>query len=117
MENVAIILALLGTVFVLIKLANQFKTGSDDGGSKYGSVMKILFNSIAFIILFSVPYAGMQIADNAGLNNLVTILEVITVPLAALFIIYVFITIWLYFEDVARLISGSKSEMEHDQFN
>lgn len=117
MENVAIILSLLGIIFVLTNLANQFKTSSEDGGSKYGSVMKILFNTIAFIILMAVPIAGMTIADNADLDNLVNILEVSTVPLAALFIIYVFMTIWLYLEDIMKVVSGSKSEIEQDQFN
>lgn len=115
MEYIAFVLSLLGVVYVLQRFANQFKT-SDDGGTKYGSIMKILFNSSAFIILLAVPVLGMQIAENTGHTEINSILGLSMVPLVFLFIVYVFVTLWIYMEDLVKIMTGKNSEMDQNQF-
>lgn len=115
MEYIAIILALLGSIYLIQRFANQFKT-TEDGGTKYGSIMKILFNSIAFIVLLAVPITGMQIAENTGHNGLYEILQLSAVPIVFLFIVYIFVTLWIYLEDLVKIMAGKSSEMDQDQF-
>lgn len=115
METVAIIGSLLGTSALLLYMSSQFKT-SQDGGSKYGSVMKILFNAISFVVLLLVPAAGLTVADSTGIEGLSTIMGLSMVPVVFLFVIFVFYLLWQYFSDLVKLMSGKNSEMGSDEF-
>jgi len=115
METIAIILSLLGTSGLLLYMSSQFKT-SQDGGSKYGSVMKILFNAISFVVLLLVPAAGLAIADSTTIDELSSIMGLSMVPVVFLFVIFVFYLVWQYFSDLVKLMTGKTSEMGGDEF-
>jgi len=112
METVAIILALLGTSGMLAYLASQFKSE----GSKYASIMKILFNSSSFLVLLTVPFAALSIASSNSLQGLKQISQVAVVPTVFLFVVFVFYLIWQYLEDLVGAVSGSKSDIRQDEF-
>lgn len=116
METVAIIMSLLGTSAMLAYIANQFKS-SDEGGSKYAAVMKVLFNAISFTVLLFVPAAGFAISESISINGLQNIMSASFVPVVFLYIVFVFYLIWEYLSDLFRVMSGSTSEFETDEFN
>jgi hypothetical protein len=105
METVAIILALIGTSGMLAYLGSQFKSSSE-GGSKYASVMKILFNATSFTMLLSVPVAGMAIADSISIEGLQEIMTLALIPVVFLYIVFVFYLIWEYLSGLINVVSG-----------
>jgi len=115
METVAIILALLGTSGMLAYLSSQFKSSSD-GGSKYAAIMKILFNATSFTMLLSVPVAGMAIADSISNEGLQQIMTLSLIPVVFLYIVFVFYLFWEYLSSIVKVVSGSKTEIESDEF-
>jgi len=115
METVAIILALLGTSTVLAYLGSQFKSSSE-GGSKYASVMKVLFNAISFTNLLFVPVAGLVIAERITSSGLETIMKTAMIPVTFLFIVFVFYLMWEYLSDLVRVVSGKNRELDSDEF-
>lgn len=114
METVAIILGLLGTSAMISFLASQFKT-SDEGGSKYGAVMKVLFNSSAFIVLLTVPLAVRATAVKLGNSSLETIANISFIPVLFLFVVYVFFLVWANLTDVVNVMSGRNTEFDQEQ--
>lgn len=115
METVAITLALLGTSGMLAYLGSQFKSSSE-GGSKYASVMKILFNAISFTVLLFVPVTGLAIADSISISGLTQIMGASLIPVYILFTVFVFYLLWEYLSDVVRIVSGNTKEFETDEF-
>jgi len=115
METVAIIISLLGTSAILAYISSQFKSSSE-GGSKYASVMKILFNAISFVVLLLVPGAGIVIADSTSLPGLKTIMATAQIPVMFLFVVFVFYLLWEYFSELVELMIGKNSEMSQDDF-
>jgi hypothetical protein len=105
METVAITLALLGTSGLLAYLSSQFKSTSE-GGSKYASVMKILFNATSFTLLLLVPAAGLVIAESISSSGLNTILTVSLIPTVFLYVVFVFYLIWEYLSGLINVVSG-----------
>lgn len=116
METLAIVVSLLGTSAMLAYISSQFKS-SDEGGSKYASVMKILFNAISFVVLLFVPAAGLAIADSIAISALTNIMSASFVPVVFLFIVFVFYLIWEYLSDLVRVMSGSQNQFETDEFS
>lgn len=114
METVAIVLSLLGTAFMLAYIGNQFKSSSD-GGSKYASVMKLLFNVMSFFTVMTVPIAGLAIADSISISGLNSIMSISFVPIGFLMIVFVFYLIWEYLSDLIRIVSGADEEFETDE--
>jgi len=115
METVAIIMSLLGTSALLAYISSQFKSSSE-GGSKYASVMKILFNAVSFIVLLFVPAAGLAISESISVNGLKSIMSASFVPVVFLFIVFVFYLMWEYLSDLVRVMSGANQEFETDEF-
>lgn len=115
METVAIVMSLLGTSAMLAYIANQFKS-SDDGGSQYASVMKVLFNAISFTVLLFVPAAGLAISESISNSALQNIMSASFVPVVFLFIVFVFYLLWEYLSDLIRVMSGATDEFETDEF-
>jgi len=114
METVAIVLSLLGTAFMLAYIGNQFKSSSD-GGSKYASVMKLLFNVMSFFTVMTVPIAGLAIAESISISGLADIMGISFVPIGFLMIVFVFYLIWEYLSDLIRIVSGADEEFETDE--
>jgi len=115
MEELAIIISLLGTSAMLAYLASQFKS-SQEGGSKYASVMKIFFNATSFTMLLAVPVSGLVISDSISSQGLSQIMSLSLVPVVFLYVVFVFYLLWEYLSDLIRIVSGSNSEMETDEF-
>jgi len=104
MESIAIILSIVGLTSVFAYLATQFKTGSE--GSKWGSVMKALFNTVAFTLALLLPFAGMQIAANNSWGSLETLMQVSLIPTVITYLIYMFYLIMVYAEDAFNFIKS-----------
>lgn len=115
METVAITLSLLGTSAMLAYLGSQFKSSSE-GGSKYASVMKILFNAISFTVLLFVPVTGLAISDSITISGLTNIMEASLIPVFFLFTVFVFYLLWEYLSDIFRIVSGNTNEFNTDEF-
>lgn len=107
MEALAIIMSIIGVAGFFGYLASQFKT-SNEGGTKYGSVMKILFNSVAFTIVLVLPIAGMQIAANQDWNNLQTIMQVTLIPTVFTYLLYLLYLVIVYSEDAFGSMTGKE---------
>jgi len=105
MESIAIILSIVGLTSVFAYLATQFKTGSE-GGTKWGSVMKALFNTVAFTLALLLPFAGMQIAANNSWSSLETLMQVSLIPTVMTYLIYMFYLIMVYAEDAFNFIKS-----------
>lgn len=114
METLAVVTALLGTSAMLAYLSSQFKSAGE-GGSKYGSVMKILFHATSFTLLLTVPVAGLVIADSLSISGLPNVLVVSLIPTVFLYIVFVFYLIWEYLSGLVKVISGSNTEIESQQ--
>lgn len=110
METVAVILALLGTGFGLTYIGKQFKT-TDEGGNKYGAVMKILFNTMSYFTFLTVPFAALTIADSVSVPGMKQVVSAAIVPIGFLTIIYVFYLLWSYLDNIIELMSGRKNQM------
>jgi len=105
METVAITLTLLGTVGTLFYIGSKFKT-SDEGGTKYGAIYKVLFNTIAFTIALTLPFAGMEIAALNEFEDLQALMGLTTVPLLITYILYLVYLFLAYGEDMYRSVAG-----------
>jgi len=115
METLAIILSLLGTSAMLAYLASQFKSG-ENGGSRYAAVMKIFFNATSFTLLLGVPVSGMVVAESISSSDLSTIMTVSLIPTVFLYVVFIFYLFWEYLSDLVRVVSGSNTEIDHNEF-
>lgn len=108
MESMAITLSIIGVIGFLSFLATQFKT-EREGGTKWGGIMKILFNSVAFTLILVLPVLGMQIASNQGWSNLESLMQISMLPVGLTYVIYLFYLIMVYSEDAFEAITGRKN--------
>lgn len=106
MIEIAIITALVGTSFVLAYISSQI--------NEENSVLRIFFTGFSMIFLLGVPVAAQELADNAGLDTIASLMYPFIVAIVFMFVLFVFWIIWMYIRDTSKLMYGETQEFKQD---
>lgn len=102
MAELAIMMALIGTAFVLAYISSQI--------SEENSVMRIFFTSFSMIFLLGAPLTAMRFASENGYPQVEGYMTGFLTAVVFMFVFWVAFLVWMYIRDTSKMMYGETQD-------
>lgn len=106
MVELGIMMALIGTSFVLAFISSQI--------SEENSVMRIFFTAFSMIFLLGSPLTAREFAVEAGYSSVADYMIGFQIAVTFMFIFFVAWVSWLYIRDTSKMMYGETEEFKQN---
>lgn len=107
MAELAIMMALIGTAFVLAYISSQI--------SDQNSVMRIFFTSFSLIFLLGAPLTAMRFAAENGYPEIEGYMTGFLTGIIFMFVFWIGFLAWMYIRDTSKMMYNQSEEFGQDE--